>query len=226
MFLSKVVLNTRHRDTYRLLADVYAQHRFVMTAFPELAKPLVNGQGPQRQLNVLYRLEAPSDSHVYLLVQSAEEPDWTKTINLHPGIIRESPHKADSRSYEQGEQLRFRLRANPTVCKVNRDADGRRNPKREGLVKEADQLAWLVRTAQRAGFAINPEAVLVTPRGKQGGVKPTLETSGRTNSITALAVDFDGRLVVTDLEIFAQSLSEGIGRGKAWGCGLLSVTRG
>jgi CRISPR system Cascade subunit CasE len=38
-------------------------------------------------------------------------------------------------------------------------------------------------------------------------------------------VDFDGVLRVTDPALFTQSLAAGIGAGKAWGFGLLSVAR-
>ena len=36
---------------------------------------------------------------------------------------------------------------------------------------------------------------------------------------------FDGRLVVTDAALFRQTLVQGIGSGKAFGFGLLSVAR-
>lgn len=42
---------------------------------------------------------------------------------------------------------------------------------------------------------------------------------------TLLAVDFSGRLVVTDAEELAQAVVRGIGTGKAYGCGLLLPER-
>ena len=40
-----------------------------------------------------------------------------------------------------------------------------------------------------------------------------------------LAVTYEGVLTVTDTELFCKALTEGIGRGKAYGMGLLTVAR-
>lgn len=226
MFLSKVELNLRHRETYRLLADVYAQHRFVMSAFPNLPPNSEREQGAQRQLNVLYRVETRKQfEQVFLLVQSGTEPDWSKTEQFHPGVICNAKSGTDKRVFANGERYRFRLRANPTVCRVNRDATGKRNPKREGLFTEAAQLAWLVNIAERSGFRVNPEAILVTPQGKRDGAKQADSADGQRQSIKCFTVDFDGLLTVTDADLLINALWDGIGRGKAWGCGLLSLLK-
>nr|WP_246421854.1 type I-E CRISPR-associated protein Cas6/Cse3/CasE [Nocardiopsis mwathae] len=38
-----------------------------------------------------------------------------------------------------------------------------------------------------------------------------------------MPVSYDGRLIVTDPAAFTAALKEGIGRAKAYGCGLLSL---
>jgi len=225
MFLSQVILNPRHHDTYRLLADIYAQHRFVMSAFPDRGDDEGNAEGGRSEGEVLYRVDTGPEGRICLLVQSAKAPNWKKASDLHLGVMCSAEEKQDNRNFENGARFRFRLRANPTVCRVNRDAEGSRNPKREGLFKESEQLEWLSRAAERSGFTVNIEAVLVTPRGKREGTKLSPQVGRRPQTITSYAVDFDGMLVVTNRERFVQALHEGIGRGKAWGCGLLSVVR-
>jgi CRISPR system Cascade subunit CasE len=227
MFLSKVTLNPRHRLTYRLVSDLYAQHRFVMTAFPDGKGTEDKSKGTQSNQGVLYRLETLSQSDVFFfLVQSLTAPDWTKTETLHPNMVCRAESKEDRRTYSEGGRYRFRLRASPTICKVNRDAEGvRQKPQRTGLFAEEEQRAWLVRTGERCGFRIVPEAVLITPRGKREGQKPPGMDERQGHTITCFTVDYDGILIVTDTERFLASLREGVGRGKAWGCGLLSLAR-
>ncbi len=49
---------------------------------------------------------------------------------------------------------------------------------------------------------------------------PSQETKVRL-----LAVTYEGVLTVTDTELFCKALTEGIGRGKAYGMGLLTVAK-
>lgn len=224
MYLSQVVLNPRHRETYRLLADIYAQHRFVMSAFPDKGETAGNSDGGRSDSKVLYRIDTAPEGCISFLVQSAQNPDWKKTGTLHAGVICKMDTKQDARAFEAGTRMRFRLRANPTVCRVNRDAKGARNPKREGIFQESEQLGWLVRAAERGGFAVNLDAVLATPRGKREGYKPA-QQDAKAHKVTCYAVDFDGTLIVTDQDRFVETLHVGMGRGRAWGCGLLSVMR-
>ena len=227
MFLSKVVLNPRHRLTYRLASDLYAQHRFVMSAFPDLQGAEQSNEGTQDKQGILYRLEADKQSDtMFFLVQSRVESDWSKTRELHPDVLCSKESKEDRRTFEKGGHYRFRLRASPTVCRVNRDADGHRQAsKRLGLVKEEEQREWLVRVGDRCGFGIAPEAILIIPQGKQEGFKPKPEGKHLHDLVTCFMVDFDGALHITDETLFSAALREGIGRGKAWGCGLLSLIR-
>ena len=57
----------------------------------------------------------------------------------------------------------------------------------------------------------------VAMRSDSSGVRPM------TGRMTFGDVVFEGRLVVTDVERFRQALADGIGSGKAFGFGLLSV---
>lgn len=82
---------------------------------------------------------------------------------------------------------------------------------------------WLVRKSTEGGFAIMevrgadnvPDALQREPgivRGMREGSRVTVE-----------GVVFEGRLRITDAERFCEALLTGLGRGKAYGFGLLSV---
>jgi len=227
MFLSKVTLNMRHRMTYRLASDLYAQHRFVMSAFPDLRVTDRENEGAQDQQGVLYRLETDRQAEcMFFLVQSRVEADWNRTRELHRDVLCSDQSKEDRRLFATGERYRFRLRASPTVCRVNRDAEGiRKASKRLGLYREQEQRDWLARIGERGGFEIRPEAVLITPQGKREGYKPTPGGRRPHDLVTCFMVDFDSTLFITDASLFSTAVHEGVGRGKAWGCGLLSLMR-
>src|SRR5262249_23416652 len=96
------------------------------------------------------------------------------------------------------------------------------------------QLRWLLRKGEGGGFRIpgewvsanNPQTgeamhlpnfrVDVVPEGRDRNGKPGYESE-------FLAVRFEGVLVVTDPETFRATVASGLGSGKAFGFGLLSV---
>ena len=75
--------------------------------------------------------------------------------------------------------------------------------------------------AQKHGFELQEDAFTVTSQQwlqfTKGG------TEGK--KVTLLSVTFEGVLQVCDAELFRKTLAEGIGRGKAYGQGLLTVMR-
>jgi CRISPR system Cascade subunit CasE len=227
MFLSGVTLDPLHRNTLRLLSDVYAQHRLVMTAFPDAPLTSRAGSGAASSAGVLFRLEAQQpEGGVLLLVQSSVRPDWERTDTLHAGMVLAVREQERGEVYAVGERLRFRLRANPTVCRVRRDADGaRQKPARRGLLREEEQMEWLWRRADEAGLFIRQPDVRVTPRGRLAGVRPSGDADRPAHRICCFTVDYDGVLTVTDPARLGAALKAGLGRGKAWGCGLLSLAR-
>ena len=231
MFLSKVVLQSHSPGVHRLLADIYRQHRFVLSAFPDRNGPEVpraeetalTGTRPA----VLYRVEtADNGNRFFLLVQSELEPDWERAIDLHPGLALTSCAKEVLPVFAAGQTLRFRLRANPTKMYINGDIAVRANHQRSGLYREEEQRDWLDRQAARTGFRVGSGGTLIIPKGVLQGAKPSRQDEGKRHEVKCLAVDFEGALIVTDAEAFAKAFANGIGRGKAWGCGLLSLAKG
>lgn len=220
MFLSRVVLNARHKSVQRDLADCYAMHRTVMSLFPEV-------EGLAREsLAALYRLDIlRRGERLCLIVQSAGRPEFSK---LPEGYVAEEAGNPSSKDLEpllssltRGRQLVFRLRANPTKRVA---ASG----KRVELVGETRQLDWLRRKGEQAGFSlvsasVAGEVMAMTRRdGKAWGWRPT-RGGLPAKRLTLAAVVFEGLLVLQDVDLFRRALAAGIGSGKAFGFGLLSV---
>ena len=202
MYLTRLRLDPRSAQARRDLSDPYEMHRTLVRAFVRDPK-----QTPPR---ILWRVEpAATWSDPVLLVQALEVGDWA-VLSALPDYLKgeaETRELYPEQWLQAGERLRFRLFANPTVT---------RDGKRLGLVSEDAQLIWLSRQGERYGFAV--EAALVT------GSELLNSRKGDTR-ISLLRACFEGHLQVRDPEALTQALRAGIGPGKAFGCGLLSIAR-
>jgi CRISPR system Cascade subunit CasE len=233
MFLSRLPLNARDRQGRFDLARPYEMHRTLWRAFPE--------GDPGR---VLYRVDADRrDGRPAALVQSDHEPHWERLPTGY--LVEPAECKALDFQVAAGQRLRFRLRANPTkrVAAKNERLGGVMVGKRVGLTTEADQLRWLLRKGEEGGFRIPGQWVqsedprtgqprldvktgkpLVIPNFRVDVVPEGRIPNGKPGHGGAfLAVRFEGSLVVTDPDVFRQTFADGIGTGKAFGFGLLSV---
>jgi len=204
MFLTQLRLDPRSAEARRDLADPYDMHRTLVRAFVHDER-----ETPPR---FLWRLEALRawDSPI-VLVQSNQVGDWNY-VRGRPGYLLgdEAP---TTKAFEPGTlhgpgaRCRFRLAANPTVTRLG---------KRYGLAGEVEQLAWLSRQGQRMGFAV--DAVMVAR-------SETLQGHKAGQRLSLLRVLYEGVLTVHDPSALAQAQVAGIGPGKAFGCGLLSLAR-
>ncbi len=204
MYLTRLWLDPRSAQARRDLADPYDMHRTLVRAFVRS-----DNDKPPR---FLWRIEPEGAWQApQVLVQSAAAADWRVLEDL-PGYLSRNKD-VETKALEtdrllQGEaRYRFRLFANPTVTR-----DGRR----KGLVGEEGQLAWLARQGERFGFQV--ETALVTG-------SDLLRSHGGTHAISLLRACFEGTLRALEVEALAGALRGGIGPGKAFGCGLLSLAR-
>ena len=109
MYLSRLLLNPRNRDTMRWLADCHQLHRVIMAGFPH-----VEAETARQDLGVLFRVETPApDGSVAVLVQSRAEPHWrleSRAAHTDPAVSLDGLLAGIA----AGRRYRFRLRANPT----------------------------------------------------------------------------------------------------------------
>lgn len=235
MYLSRLILNARSGATRRWLADCHALHRFIMSGFPA-----DESAAARADLGVLYRVEPMSEPpDIPILVQSKIEPHWMLESEAIKEISKPKSLGALLISIEDGGRYRFRLRANP-VRRVHRrstlDLDPVKNRgrvekvesagKRVELRREEDQIAWLKRRGEGSGFVIAATrlapaaeptlALLPRALAKSDGIR-------KDERVTLGTVLFEGTLQVTDASRFREAIIAGIGPGKAFGCGLLSI---
>lgn len=222
MNLSRLILNPLCRDVARAIRDAQQLHRLVLSGFRD-----VGGAEARAQHGVLHRLETdPHSGALILYVQSASDPDWSR---LPAGALAtlsdRNPRIRPLRELDAiatGLVARFRLRANATRKIDTKSIDGqRRNGRRVPLRDDESCFVWLARKGVQHGFEV--------VRGLQGGLdlsilyEPLQRGRRDERTITFEGVRFDGRLRIVDAEAFRVGVLHGIGSGKAYGFGLLSV---
>lgn len=226
MYLSRLILNPRSPAVRRDIADCHQMHRTILTAFPQ------TDHSARQAFNILHRLEIKEQgAMISLLVQSQVMPDWSRLPDRYLVRMAGNPACKDVTTAYAGitddAELRFRLLANPTK---KTERPGMKNGKRVFLGDPNEQLDWLVRKAEAGGFQLvgataesEDLQLIIESRPETGGW-----VQGRRESATVEfgGVLFEGRLRVTNQDRFRATLELGIGSGKAYGFGLLSVGRG
>ena len=214
----------------RDLSDCVAMHRTLMRAFPDL---LSSSGAARAEAGLLYRVEPTAKFTISLVVQSRLRPDWLRLPPFWHQPEAEPQVKEITEAIsrvEAGRRLRFKLLANPTrkiSGKPNRD--GLKNTgKRVELVTEYEWLAWLERKALQFGFRLktfraSPHLPDVRTVGKMKATGFKKRADGARSQLTFYGVVFEGCLEVVDISLFRVGLTAGIGSGKAYGYGLLSI---
>jgi CRISPR system Cascade subunit CasE len=209
LWLARIPLDLRSRPVRNDLADAAAMHRRVMSVLPD-------GLGPQaRQIaNVLYRLDHTADGPV-LLVQSGYDPD---PLRLPAGYVRAAGGEPAGvrklepllNSLQAGCGVHYRLAANASKRRNNNDDRSVRGPVVALDGRAAEE--WWERKADRHGMRLLSLRADAQPSARGG-------LSRMRHAITR----FDGQAVVEDPDKLRAAVAAGIGRGKAYGCGLLSL---
>ena len=204
MYLSLLKLNPRARRAMTEASRPYELHRSLMSAFPDKASG--------RSGRVLFRLDINRETgSISVLVQSEKEPNWNK-LNKATEFVTECKSKQFDPEFVQDQVLRFRLRANPT----RRIKD---SGKRQGVLGEEAQIEWLRQKGSQGGFEIIDAAVI-----DEGFAEDKMtDKSDRKHNLTVLSTRFDGLLRIVDPGAFRQTIEQGIGSGKGFGFGLLSI---
>jgi CRISPR system Cascade subunit CasE len=252
MYLSCLLIDTgdnpdRPRPGRMWLRNLYHVHQRLCMAFPsasrkaddsEFLKPFKPVDFANKQVHVkreaeagfLFRIDPGRAGRAVILVQSAVKPDWEYAFR-NAGFLLAAPSevKLYEPSFVAGQRLRFRLAANPTKKIETMQKAERESHTREELQEKkgrhgkrvpvpADQLQqWLVRHAESAGFSLDAESTTV----QAGYIFIGKTRDGKGQRLRS--VHYDGLLTVTDSGKFRGTLVSGIGPGKAYGFGLLSV---
>lgn len=211
MYLSRVALDTKKRETMQALVIPSLMHGAVEQSF----------DGP-RQRN-LWRVDWVGDK-CYLLVVSPSKPDFSHL--LHQFGYQDHDRGWESRDYDtlmnrikEGDIWKFRLKANPVQsCITDKDPKTGRG-RIHAHVTQDQQRTWLMKRAEKYGFSIGEDSFDVVhtqwekfPKSRKGGSEITLRTA-----------TFEGTLTVSNAPTFIETLKTGVGKAKSYGCGLLTI---
>lgn len=245
IYLTKMILNPTSRRVWDDLGNLQNLHRTVSRAFPRIEDqahlPHHERRTPRSEFNLLHRLDFDGrGGKAILLVQSSARPDWDFLREDYADRIEcKAVHEQYSK-IENGMRLLFRLQANPTkrVGKSDGRADDRFKPAEMRKIRrrveligdekesvEEKQIKWLTRKGESAGFRLANVAIKKDVANVASVAQAKIKSRRKSGErpMTFGSVVFEGILQVTDAEKFRKALTSGIGSGKAYGFGLLSV---
>lgn len=221
MYLTQMSLNPSRRGTRELVASAHRLHAAVLSGFPPQAA-LANDEG-----RILWRLDRDEPHRIDLWVSSPAPPDFTGICERAGWPTLSDPWRTASLDpflgrLTRGQHWRFRLTANPVV---SRSQPGRTASRRLPHVTGDQQQQWLTQRAERLGFAVSADShdnpnILVRERKD---LRFPHTDAHSAHKVTIRAVTFEGVLEVLDPLALRSALSHGIGRGKAFGCGLMTL---
>ncbi|MGB0849434.1 MAG: type I-E CRISPR-associated protein Cas6/Cse3/CasE [Thiolinea sp.] len=219
MYFSKISFDaTNHwqRMVKVLNQKLYQEHRMIWSFFPG---------DKEAKRDFLYRREDKANVPFFYLLSGR------KPVSDDPLFIIQT--QSFLPKLEEGDHLQFSLRAN-AVKSYKVDESKRRVRKDIVQVKkesyQQDELPplehiryeagweWLEQQGEKGGFTVNSLAVenhQVHQFSKEKNAKQR----------TFASLDFSGVLQVSDVLVFEKVLFNGLGRSKAFGCGLFLVRR-
>ena len=203
LWLTRVVLDARHRNTRNDLGNVVGMHRDVLAMFPQVPE-----KAARASLAVLHRLDQGSSGPT-LLVQSSVEPD-TSRFPLKALDVRTTSLTPLLERLTEGTVVRYRIVANAT----KRAANGPMAGKRIALGRAHAGLWWAER-AERSGLGLEgaPNLVGELLRGRDAN----------DGEVTLRPWRIDGVARVREPDVLVAAVRSGLGRGRPYGCGLLSL---
>lgn len=208
MYLSRVWINDEKRESRRLLSSPEHLHSAVEQCFL--------GERQRR----LWRIDHLR-GQVCLLVLSQTAPDFYKLVSEY-GFPDRTPGW-ESKDYngllnrlEENQIWHFRLKANPVISVVQQ---GGGRGKVMAHVTPQQQKAWLKQRAQAAGFLLDEQGFEVVHTQWHRFEK----NSGQVVSLRTAS--FEGRLQICHVQNLITTLTEGLGRAKAYGCGLMTLAK-
>jgi CRISPR system Cascade subunit CasE len=195
MTLTLLSLNTDSAAVRRDLSDVQELHRTIQ-----------NSVGSDRSNSgCLWQVLTESAA---VLVRTAESQSWN---HLPQGYLRKPPSTVDEPPFVNGLVYDLVGMVNPTRSKFVRGQRG----KRQFINSKADRRKWLeTRLAGACELVDYDEGGTVSLKGNRRG-----------STLVVVGVQVRARVRVIDADLLSSLMVEGVGRAKAYGCGML-VARG
>ncbi|MFJ9624915.1 type I-E CRISPR-associated protein Cas6/Cse3/CasE [Streptomyces sp. NPDC101181] len=215
LWLTRIVPSPSSREARRDLGGSdqgIRLHQRMLQMFPD------GVEGPARAaFGVLFRAEeSPRGPHI--LLQSHIEPDPSRLPDAYGNVDIRSLDALLS-NLRKGMVVNYRCVASPVRKPGATSREAYKLPPVVALSGNA-AVEWWERQSNAGG--LEPLHVTAHPlaavRGRQGSRAPVVK-----QKIQHARTQFDGTARVLDAELLREKVATGIGRGKAYGCGLLSV---
>ncbi|MFJ1975293.1 type I-E CRISPR-associated protein Cas6/Cse3/CasE [Streptomyces sp. NPDC087903] len=253
MFLTRFRVNTARPGARRLLSSPQAMHAAVMSSFPSLLpSDIPTRQEPrvlwrldhQARAEVLLYIVSPDRPDLTHLVEQAGWPAAAAADPQTPGW-QTRPYGPLLDRLATGDRWAFRLTANP-VHSIRRTTSEPR--KITAHLTPVHQVGWLLQRQEQCGFRILekrddkrllPSGTTHHNKHEHHGDRYELSVGNQQNlsfdkardpsgqrkgkPVTLVSVTFDGRLEVADPDALRRTLTQGVGRAKAYGCGLITL---
>ncbi|MBA0127235.1 type I-E CRISPR-associated protein Cas6/Cse3/CasE [Haloechinothrix sp. YIM 98757] len=169
------------------------------------------GDQPRRTSGLLFRAEpAPDQRNLRILAQTCLQPRPDMLADEFADAVRTRPLSPLLETLQPGMRVRYRIAANPTKRHGNTAEPEKRG--RLATLRGSAADDWWLRRAEEAG--LQPQQVLSTSLP---------DVRGAQHRARHGVVRFDGTAVVTDADQLRETLADGIGRAKSYGCGMLSL---
>ena len=203
MYLSKILLNPMHPSARQALRDRHDLHRNVQSMLP----------GDETPEAPLYRI-IETRMEIQLLILSDSMPEREAVESLG-GVLQSTTDMTRlPELYRTGAVLRFSLLAAPSKKTA---AENGGNSRRIALRAPEERVAWLSRQGEKYGFQVlecyEPSAAKQLQVGRKSG------------GFVLSAVELSGMLRIEDAERFWASWRKGIGPEKAYGLGLMLLSK-
>lgn len=242
LYLSHLLIDVgdnpdRPRPGRLWLRNLYHVHQRLCMAFPSNTqkftdkyslKPFDPDNFGEDQVHVprkensgfLFRIDPQHNGRAVILVQSAIEPDWEYAFQNALYLLAAPPETKDYEpSFKSSQRLRFRLVVNPTRRLSKNSPDVKEKSIGKRVPVPNDKLIdWLIRRGDAGGFLIDEGSTII----HEGYIYMQKKQKG-DERVHLRSVRYDGVLTVTNCNKFYNTLISGIGSGKAFGFGLLSV---
>lgn len=201
MYLSRIALNMERYETMGALQQTERIHAMIAACFSQDEKKLWRIDSLKGKFWLLLLSETPPISDAISEQIGFPGTTW-ETKDYTPLMER----------IKDNSVWHFRLTANPTQSIPVQGGRG----KVKAISVVPKQREWLQRQGEKHGFQVQDDQFdVVANEWKQ--------FKHRHEEITLLSTTFEGYLTVTDPQLFCEALTKGIGRGKAYGMGLLTV---
>ncbi|MGW1665447.1 type I-E CRISPR-associated protein Cas6/Cse3/CasE [Streptomyces microflavus] len=215
LWLTRIVPSPSSREARRDLGGSdqgIRLHQRMLQMFPD------GVEGPARvAFGVLFRAEE-SPRGPQILLQSHIEPDSARLPDSYGNIETRSLDALLS-NLHKGMLVNYRCVASPVRKPGATSREAYKLPPVMALSGNA-AVEWWERQSNAGG--LEPLHItahpLATVRGQRGSKGPVAK-----QRIQHARTQFDGTARILDTELLLKKLATGIGRGKAYGCGLLSI---